>query len=58
MMNQIHVDTLVLVGENDWICPPVVAERIHSAVQGSTIRFFLTAVIFPESNCRPSFLPQ
>ncbi len=57
-MKQIHVDTLVLVDENDWICPPVVAERIHSSIQGSTIRFFLTAVIFHGSNSRPSFLPR
>jgi proline iminopeptidase len=47
VMDQIHVDTLVLVGENDWICPPVVAERIHAAIQGSAIQIFSHCGHFP-----------
>ena len=55
VMNQVHAKTLILVGEDDWICPPVIAERIHSAIRGSTIRIFPHCGHFPWIEAAPTF---
>lgn len=47
MMNRVRARTLILVGQNDWICPPAIAERIHAAVHGSEIRIFERTGHFP-----------
>ncbi len=58
VMNQVHAKTLILVGEDDWICPPVIAERIHSAIRGSTIRIFPHCGHFPWIEAAPNFFEQ
>ncbi|MHB8487195.1 MAG: alpha/beta fold hydrolase [Candidatus Acidiferrales bacterium] len=46
-MNRVRARTLLLVGQNDWICSPAIAERIHAAIRGSKIRIFERTGHFP-----------
>lgn len=46
-MNAVKVPTLVLVGRNDFICSPPIAERIHAAIQHSTLIVFEKCGHFP-----------
>jgi len=46
-MNGVRARTLILVGQNDWICSPAIAERIHAAIRGSKIRTFEKTGHFP-----------
>ena len=55
VMNQVRAHTLILVGQNDWICPPAIAERIHAAVRGSKIRIFERTGHFPWIEDAPQF---
>lgn len=55
MMNRVRARTLILVGQNDWICPPAIAERIHAAVRGSEIRIFERTGHFPWIEDAPQF---
>lgn len=46
-MNAVKAPTLVLVGRNDFICSPPIAERIHAAIQKSTLVVFEKCGHFP-----------
>jgi len=55
VMNRVRARTLILVGQNDWICPPAIAERIHAAIRGSKIRTFERTGHFPWIEDAPQF---
>lgn len=46
-MNAVKAPTLILVGRNDFICSPPIAERIHAAIQNSTLVVFEKCGHFP-----------
>jgi pimeloyl-ACP methyl ester carboxylesterase len=39
-LEAIAADVLILSGRHDWICPLVVAERLHAGIRGSTLLVF------------------
>jgi proline iminopeptidase len=47
-LSEIHVPTLILVGQDDWITPPAQsAERIHTAIPNSKLVIFEGSGHFP-----------
>jgi proline iminopeptidase len=46
-MNRVQARTLILVGQNDWICSPAIADRIHAAIRGSELRILKKTGHFP-----------
>lgn len=44
---EIEAPTLILVGEQDFICSPVQAERLHAGIQGSELQILENAGHFP-----------
>jgi proline-specific peptidase len=46
-MDRIHAGTLILVGREDFICPPPVAERIHAEIKKSKLLVFEKTGHFP-----------
>lgn len=47
VLGKVRARTLILVGHDDWVCPPSSAERIHAGVAKSTIVVFPHAGHFP-----------
>jgi len=54
-MNAVKAPTLILVGRNDFICSPPIAERIHAAIQNSTLVVFEKCGHFPWIEDAPQF---
>jgi pimeloyl-ACP methyl ester carboxylesterase len=48
LLADVHVPTLVIVGEEDVITPPILSEEMHRAIAGSTL------VVLPDAGHLPS----
>jgi proline iminopeptidase len=46
-MGSVRAETLVVVGNEDWVCPVSVAERIHTGIAGSKLVMFPHTGHFP-----------
>jgi proline iminopeptidase len=57
-LGRITADTLILVGRHDWICPPIVSERLHAGIAGSKLVVFEEAGHMPWIEQPASFLAE
>jgi pimeloyl-ACP methyl ester carboxylesterase len=47
LIDHVRASTLILVGRNDWVCPPIISERIHRAIVNSELKIFERTGHFP-----------
>jgi pimeloyl-ACP methyl ester carboxylesterase len=55
-LSEIKVPTLILVGDDDFICPPSQAQRMHSKISNSDLHIFKNCGHFPFWESASEFL--
>ncbi len=54
-LTEIEVPTLILVGEDDFICPPSQAKRMHNSIPNSELFIFEKSGHYPSLEARDEF---